>query len=277
MAEDWSDKEVELIVADYFSMLRDELKDVEVNKTNHRKLIMPFLNNRSHGSVEFKHQNISAVLIEMGLPFIKGYKPRYNFQRTKLISKVESFLRSQSDAEQLFENFSDSIGAINENVDFANLLVLPPEVKEIHKNTEPIIRPLKINYLEREQNNRNLGLRGEELVMLYERYALITAGKENLADKIEWVSKDIGDGLGYDILSRNLNGSDKYVEVKTTKLSKETPFFFSINEYNFSIKNKDNFYLYRVFDFNKAARMFTLAGRYDQFCQMEAIQYKGKF
>ena len=35
---------------------------------------------RSHGSIEFKHQNISAVLEKLGMPWIPGYKPRRNYQ-----------------------------------------------------------------------------------------------------------------------------------------------------------------------------------------------------
>ena len=38
------------------------------------------LNGRSKASVELKHQNISAVLTGLGLPFIQGYKPRGNSQ-----------------------------------------------------------------------------------------------------------------------------------------------------------------------------------------------------
>jgi hypothetical protein len=33
---------------------------------------------RTHRSVEFKHQNISAVLDELGMPWIPGYIPKRN-------------------------------------------------------------------------------------------------------------------------------------------------------------------------------------------------------
>lgn len=39
-----------------------------------------FGNGRSKSSVELKHQNISAVLDALGLPYINGYKPRGNSQ-----------------------------------------------------------------------------------------------------------------------------------------------------------------------------------------------------
>ena len=61
----WSDIEVELIVAEYFSMLSKELSGKNYKKSEHRKKLLPLLNNRSEGSIEFKHQNISAVLINL--------------------------------------------------------------------------------------------------------------------------------------------------------------------------------------------------------------------
>ena len=76
----WSEAEVEAAVADYFDMLKMELEGREYNKTEHRRELMMKLDARSNGSVERKHQNISAVLREMGLPFIQGYKPLKNLQ-----------------------------------------------------------------------------------------------------------------------------------------------------------------------------------------------------
>jgi len=78
MAEFWSLPEVELVVADYFAMLWKELAGLPIDKTAHRKALQPRLNGRSHGSIEFKHQNISAVLINFDQPYVNGYKPRQN-------------------------------------------------------------------------------------------------------------------------------------------------------------------------------------------------------
>jgi hypothetical protein len=81
MATDWSEFEVEAVVTDYFAMLLKELRDEEYGKTAHRHALMKLLADRSDGSVEFKHQNMSAVLIELGYPYIEGYKPRWNYQQ----------------------------------------------------------------------------------------------------------------------------------------------------------------------------------------------------
>lgn len=276
MNADWSDIEVELIVADYFSMLIDELKNIPINKASHRKALMPLLNNRSDGSVEFKHQNISAVLLSLNLPFIKGYKPRFNFQKEMLVSKVQNYLMSNSSIEYAFSDFADRGDDPNSTKSFSEWVVDPPVVNKSER-LNYIKKPIKVNYLEREQNNQILGLKGEQLALQYEKFLLINNGKGFLADRVEWVSKDHGDGLGFDILSRNYNGTDKYIEVKTTKLGKEAPFFFSSNEYRFSQKNYIHYHLYRIFDFANTPKIFILNGSFDSFCNVEAVNFRGCF
>src|SRR5262249_9215637 len=74
--KDWSEQEVRLIVAAYFEMLERELLGKPFSKAEHRRGLAPRLDARSDGSIEFKHQNISAVLTGLGMPYIEGYKPR---------------------------------------------------------------------------------------------------------------------------------------------------------------------------------------------------------
>lgn len=275
----WSNIEVELIVADYFSMLEKELSGQEYKKSEHRKKLLPLLSSRSEGSIEFKHQNISAVLINLGQPYLKGYLPRYNYQRI-LEEIVIGYLKGHHSIEEQFKQFAEKeIIQTSTKKDFKNLVVEAPS--GINKLEEPSAdytrNPIKINYLEKEQKNRNLGLLGEEMVLEYEKWQLTISGRENLADKVEWISKEEGDGTGFDILSKNPNGTDKYIEVKTTKLGKETPFFFSRNELQFSKQKLNNFHLYRLFNFEKNAKMFLKNGGLDTICTSVPITFKGYF
>jgi hypothetical protein len=137
--------------------------------------------------------------------------------------------------------------------------------------------PIKVNYLELEQANKLVGNSGEKIVYEYEKWRLITAGKEALADKIEWVSQTQGDGAGYDILSRNTNGTDRFIEVKATKLTKEAPFFFTANEYEFSKAKSSAFFLYRVFNLKDQPKIFIVNGAFDDFCNRQPVKFKGFF
>src|SRR6185436_9905489 len=80
MARDWSREEVEATVADYLHMLTQELAGQTYSKTEHRKALSHKLAERSDAAIELKHQNISAVLLAVGCPWIPGYKPRSNYQ-----------------------------------------------------------------------------------------------------------------------------------------------------------------------------------------------------
>jgi hypothetical protein len=66
----WTDEENDLIVACYFAMLADDIFARRYNKAEHHRALRPLLNERSEGSIEFKHQNISAVLKGLGEDWI---------------------------------------------------------------------------------------------------------------------------------------------------------------------------------------------------------------
>jgi hypothetical protein len=89
----WTKEELGLIVSDYFAMLEDELAGRAYSKTQHRNSLRERVR-RSEGSVERKHQNISAILEELSLPWINGYKPLHNFQDA-LVDAVSSQLESK--------------------------------------------------------------------------------------------------------------------------------------------------------------------------------------
>lgn len=282
MAEDWSEIEVEVIVEDYFSMLLDEIAGKPFNKAEHRRKIAPLLNSRSEGSIEFKHQNISAVLCKLNQPYISGYKPRWNFQGA-LENKVINYLDRHPDLQSVFARDAVEIVTLEpKKLNFASMVETSPEKPEpksygVEEPAPRKRRGVKVNYTELEQANRALGLSGEELVMEYEKWRLIAAGKDSLSEKIEWVSKDQGDGLGFDILSKEVNGVDRFIEVKTTKLGKEAPIYFSRNEYEFSTENHSKYFLYRLFDFRRSPKMFIVNGKFEEFCRVRPTLFKGTF
>lgn len=87
---DWTDREIDLIVADYFDMRAMALRGEFVVKAR-RNAALQELTGRSRGSIEFKHHNISAVLDRLGMIWLTGYVPRRNFQRA-LVDGVERHL-----------------------------------------------------------------------------------------------------------------------------------------------------------------------------------------
>lgn len=76
---DWSESENDMIVADYFAMLTQELANKPYSKTDHNRKLQTQIG-RGRGSIEYKHQNISAILKGLGETWIDGYKPAFNYQ-----------------------------------------------------------------------------------------------------------------------------------------------------------------------------------------------------
>jgi len=143
MANDWSREEVEATISDYFDMLAMELRGESFNKAEHNRHLQRLLIRRSAGAIEKKHQNISAVLIE----------------------------------------------------------------------------------------------------------------------------------LGYDILSFELDGRERLIEVKTTCFGSLTPFFASRNEVGVSESRNEHYQLYRLFNFARQPKMFMLGGSLRETCRLEPIQF----
>ena len=81
MTRDWSREEVEAAVSDHMAVLQEELAGKPYNKTEHRRKLSKLLHARSDGAIERKHQNISALLLQLGLPCIERYKPLANYQQ----------------------------------------------------------------------------------------------------------------------------------------------------------------------------------------------------
>src|SRR6202046_900413 len=86
----WQDDELDAIVADYFAMLDADLSGTPYIKSRHSAALMAQIG-RTHRSVEFKHQNISAVLDELGMPWIPGYKPKRNYQNA-ILDAIDRYL-----------------------------------------------------------------------------------------------------------------------------------------------------------------------------------------
>jgi hypothetical protein len=278
--KDWTENEVRLTVADYFDMLEAELLGKPYKKSDHRKALAPRLVGRSDGSIEFKHQNISGVLVELGLPYIEGYKPRANYQGL-LATEVEKFLGEHPGfLEKLAASptLNPAQGQQISTPAFDEIIEAPPEKTVAPATTnKPWLsrKARKIDFAERDAANRHLAKLGEQFVFDLERYRLKAAGRDDLSERLVWASQDIGDGLGFDILSfDDAEDSERMLEVKTTGLGKFFPFYVTSNELRCSEDIPNQFHLYRVFDFGREPRLYILLGSLRELCQLDLVLYR---
>lgn len=139
-----------------------------------------------------------------------------------------------------------------------------------------VISPAKVDFIEKEVRNKRLGLLGELFILKSEIEFLKSIGKVELANKIQHVSVTIGDGLGYDILSYDIMGNEKKIEVKTTRSDISRPFYLTRNELEVSSKNPENYYLYRLFDFDSnlnKGKYYVIKGDLGSSLTLETLVY----
>lgn len=268
----WTTLEIEAVVADYLDMLRAELTGSMVVKAVHNRALQVKIG-RSKGSIEYKHQNISAVLEKLGLPFIKGYKPARHYQRA-----LFEITLSRLEENGLYDILSGTreTGTVPYRVlSYEDA----PQMEDEPEIDDPAICHMvrKFDPAERDARNRFLGEKGEAFLFQVEQDWLSTSGRDDLAAKVRWVSKEDGDGAGYDILSFSRQGEERWLEVKTTNGPSTTPFWLSENERRVSEKHRDVFRLVRVYDFSRRPTAYRLKPPLGDKVRLVPTQYRAGF
>jgi len=84
----WSEEENEFVVRKYFEMLSLQFSDEDFVKADYWRSVMESTG-RTKGAVEYKFQNISAILDEIGMRWVKGYVPMVAYQQSLKTSVVD--------------------------------------------------------------------------------------------------------------------------------------------------------------------------------------------
>ena len=266
----WRDDELDAIIADYFAMLTADLAGEPYIKARHSSVLMAQIG-RSHRSVEFKHQNISAVLEVLGLPWIPGYRPKSNYQNS-IFDAIDRYLTMHP---SVFESVPQPQPT---TAQLPTVFVEPPPMangREIPERLRRLVR--KFDPVARDERNRSLGRAGESFVFDVEKHRLAKANRADLARKVRWVAQEDGDGAGFDILSFSLGGDERLIEVKTTNGAARTPFVLSRNECALAIERSTDWRLYRVHMFARDPRIFTLIPPLDSWVHLSPETWRASF
>lgn len=271
---DWSDDENDAVVATYFTMLSDELAGRRYNKAEMNRTLQA-QTSRTRGSIEFKLFNVSAVRVGLGLPTISGYRPRFNFQMSLAEAASRWLARHpewefglhRNNTRQMAEQSALYVG-------IAPTLRNSPPPEEVEQ-MQRVAR--RFDVAARDARNRALGSAGEERVFHYERQVLRQGGRDDLARRVRWVSRDDGDGAGYDIASFTAEGRDRLIEVKTTNGWERTPFHISRNELEVAEERHDDWYLFRLYEFARVPKAFELRPPLDAHVALTATTFQASF
>ncbi|VVB90060.1 Uncharacterised protein [uncultured archaeon] len=142
--------------------------------------------------------------------------------------------------------------------------LLPSEIVKRESKKSDSNKSKKTDYAEENEKNQKTGKKGERLVFREEKKYLEKIGRMDLIKKLKHISNE-DDSAGYDILSFDEKGNEKYIEVKSTtsKVSNVHHFNISSNEYEKGRKIK-NYHIYFVFETNtKNPKIFPLERPFD--------------
>ncbi|MNS63073.1 hypothetical protein D3C72_961580 [compost metagenome] len=305
---DWQADELDAIVAEYFAMLSAQSAG-EIFVKAHRARALDARIGRGAKSIEFKHMNISAVLTELGMPIIRGYRPMTNYQRA-IFPALERYLDAHPDAWDIGLPFADDarLGMSETAAPFSSPfhgegdraaaegasprspsgqpssrailpITAPPPIGPARpprpEGLARIVR--KYDPAARDHRNRALGRLGEHHVFHHERAFLIAHDRPDLARKVEWTSQEHGDGAGYDIRSFDPAGRERLIEVKATRGGPATDFFLTRTEREVSTERPDAWRLYRLHDLAAAPALFQLKPPLEAAVTLTAETWRARF
>lgn len=269
---DWTPAEIDLVVSDYFDMRTRFLRDEPFVKARHYEEIAR-ATGRTIGSVQRKYMNISAALERVSLPWLKGFAPNRNLQAA-LREAVEKHVAREWDTEVIPLSQSNTVHEAGQLFVEQTPVIVGPLVTS---NAELERFARKFDPAARDDRNRKTGLAGEKRVLDSEKSRLVTVGRPDLARKVKWVSQELGDGAGYDILSFDESGSERFLEVKTTIGHKRTPFFLSRNERDFAEEASERFRIFRLYEWGKEPKAFLIKPPLENSLILEPSAYRASF
>jgi hypothetical protein len=259
---------------------RDNVVDTDRQKWFYRELgriyrvtesiQLPIAFNARGGSYRLDTGNVGHAVAEAMLV------PLENDRLVETVRVTPAFLRQHGGLGETLgaEAAAESPIPIPDVNDAPNLHIVPPPAPTVTDRKRAAHAVLN-NWGVQDAANRKLGAAGEEWVIRYERRRLEAANQEQLANRVRHVAKEIGDGLGYDITSFDVDGSPIWIEVKTTTRGILVPFFLSSHEIDVSKEQGRKFRLYRVFKFRTATpQIYILEGPLTEKCELTPISYR---
>ncbi len=265
-----------LTVEDAFSKIKEELCKLIIAGNNEdyesmsKSLISPLFKGKIL-STYFPEKYLCIFKEEDIDKFLYSLNINYDVSEVNTLEKKKRLLKKYKDDSKLFVGMSDYYfmrflyntfkkelkekntvsGMIDTNIELVDFKYIGAHLTE-RKNT---YRSRETDYEKINRNKKDIGNRGEKAVLQYEKNNLINLGSPELAEKVELTEND---AIGYDIISYDISGNEKHIEVKTNSSSSNNimDFYLTANElekmysdptyniyYLYSIKNKPKLHI----------------------------------
>lgn len=291
--DDWTEQELDLIVATYFAIL-EGIPTAERGFKADMKRALDAQIRRGEGSIDFKLGNLSFIATQVGLPELPGFAPAPKAQKGPIYKAFDRYVSTHP--EVLADGAFLSLGVTTTGDQGGPVIAptsgSPSKTEESLLPTDPVpalsqnpkVRPeglvrlvRKFDPAGRDNRNRVLGRLGEQHVLNHEIARLIAADRMDLAKEVEWTSDIHGDGAGYDIRSFEPDGSDRLIEVKATKGGATTDFYLTRTEREVSMERPEAWRLYRLHTLPVKPRLFVISPPLEASVTLEAETWRARF
>jgi len=268
------------IVSDYLEMLRAELRGEMFSKADHRHRLATELGLGDADMIDLAFQQVSSVLLEMGMPVVDGFRP-LNGWPVALASAVQGHLETKPETiDELWIASDASKVAVPVELDDSRMVLMPTPLPGEHDAAAPRAErwsppvALDVDFRAREARDEALAIAGQRFVLAYERARLRETGFKTLVGKIEWVAQDRGDALGFHVRSFDEQGQPRSIIVKTTNFGARLPFALTGAELALGGELGAACCIYRVFAFSRQPRLFALPGPFDGRLSLMALEHR---
>lgn len=222
----------------------------------------------------------SGIVKLIGKPFISRQLDSTDTERDVWQFPIRSESHTDTSIFDIDTDMSTIIHEVmeEENIEHGEIILVEtskPNTQKPPTTKKKTVRASKTDFIKKSKRDMVIGLRGEELVVLYEKNHLKELGMLDLSNKVKWVSKQ-SDDYGYDVLSYDEFGLEKYIEVKTTTIDNDKrPFDISSNEVETSIQHGNQYWIYRVYNVEgKQPKFYKINGSINEKFNIIPSSYK---
>lgn len=212
----------------------------------------------------------------------------YTLIESKISLKPDDFLRSapKSDEPKWMRNVRNVLQSRKTSGDIAwdknskymipsSDITISDDSLIVYQQSKPKFKISEERFRAIQKTREQIGLAGEYWVIDYEKINLSSGGYSELADKVERISQ-IDISAGFDVLSFEFNGGEKYIEVKTTALSK-LEFYLSSNELEIAKEFKNRYWIYflsEIYGVPKLVKIHNPAFEVGKILSLTPINYR---
>ncbi|MCG8436311.1 MAG: DUF3883 domain-containing protein [Gammaproteobacteria bacterium] len=250
------------LVTSYFEILQKDITDqvskkMQIAKENEEKL-------QSITDEERKqyYQQISALLMEIGMPFLDEYRP-INGSSSALELALKHFLEKNLKAISAMRKVSmHNDKAVPDELEDSKMhWVAPPKPLDYRINGMPkalAALHADFDFRAHEYQDTSLYKDAVKFAFAYEKRRLQEVGMKNAASEIERVDDALRELTGYDIASYNDDGSERHILVKPTYYGLYFPFYLTTAELEFAKQSKGDLFIYRIVNFATTRKLFVM-------------------